>query len=59
MLCYWLGRKINTVPWTEYSLYTSVAETQRQPVRLSRPLGPCYYADEQLFSEEVMCLGRR
>ena len=32
----WKLRRPVRVPWTEYSLYTSVAELQGQPVRLSR-----------------------
>jgi hypothetical protein len=52
MLCYWLGRKINTVPWTEYSLYTSVAELKGNLFDYHAHWDPCYYADEQLFSRK-------
>ena len=51
-LCYWLGRKINTVPWTEYSLYTSVAELKGNLFDYHAHWDPCYYADEQLFSRK-------
>jgi hypothetical protein len=49
-LCYWLGRKIKTVPWTEYSLYTSVAELRGNLFDYHAHWDPCYYADVQLFS---------
>lgn len=52
MLCYWLGRKISTVPWTEYSLYTSVAELKGNLFDYHAHWDPCYYADEQLFSRK-------
>lgn len=51
-LCYWLGRKISTVPWTEYSLYTSVAELKGNLFDYHAHWDPCYYADEQLFSRK-------
>lgn len=51
-LCYWLARKINTVPWTEYSLYTSVAELKGNLFDYHAHWDPCYYADEQLFSRK-------
>jgi hypothetical protein len=51
-LCYWLGRKINTVPWTEYSLYTSVAELKGNLFDYHAHWDPCYYAQEQLFSRK-------
>ncbi len=51
-LCYWLGRKISTVPWTEYSLYTSVAELKGNLFDYHAHWDPCYFADEQLFSQK-------
>jgi hypothetical protein len=51
-LCYWLGRKIGTVPWTEYSLYTSVAELKGNLFDYHAHWDPCYYADDQLFSRK-------
>ncbi|MDI1285692.1 MAG: DUF6492 family protein [Reyranella sp.] len=51
-LCYWLGRKIKTVPWTEYSLYTSVAELKGNLFDYHAHWDPCYYADTQLFSRK-------
>ena len=56
-LCYWLVRKFGTVPWTEYSLYTSVAELRGNLFDYHAHWDPCYYADDQLFSEQSCVWG--
>ncbi|MCF8533904.1 MAG: DUF6492 family protein [Reyranella sp.] len=56
-LCYWLARKFGTVPWTEYSLYTSVAELKGNLFDYHAHWDPCYYADDQLFSEDSCVWG--
>ena len=44
-------RKIGTIPWTEYSLYTSVAERRGNLFDYHIHWDPCYFHDTQLFSE--------
>ena len=56
-LCYWLARKFGTVPWTEYSLYTSVAELKGNLFDYHAHWDHCYYADDQLFSEDSCVWG--
>ena len=45
-------RKLGKVPWTEYSLYTSVAELRGNLLDYHVHWDPCYYSDTQLFSEQ-------
>ena len=40
------------VPWTEYSLYTSVAELNGNLFDYHVHWDPCYFSDTQLFSEQ-------
>jgi hypothetical protein len=44
-------RKIGAIPWTEYSLYTSVAERRGNLFDYHIHWDPCYFHDTQLFSE--------
>jgi hypothetical protein len=44
-------RKIGVIPWTEYSLYTSVAERRGNLFDYHIHWDPCYFHDTQLFSE--------
>jgi hypothetical protein len=45
-------RKLGTIPWTEYSLYTSVAEHQGNLFDYHLHWDPCYFSNTQLFSEQ-------
>jgi hypothetical protein len=47
-----LIRGIGTIPWTEYSLYTSVAELNRNMLDYHLHWDPCYFSNIQLFSEQ-------
>jgi hypothetical protein len=44
-------RSMGNVPWTEYSLYTSVAELRGNLFDYHVHWDPCYFSDVQLFSE--------
>jgi hypothetical protein len=45
-------RRLGTIPWTEYSLYTSVAELNGNLFDYHIHWDPCYFSDTQLFSEQ-------
>ncbi len=45
-------RKFGVVSWTEYSLYTSVAELKGNLLDYHVHWDPCYFHDTQLFSEQ-------
>ncbi len=45
-------RQLGTIPWTEYSLYTSVAERAGNLFDYHLHWDPCYFSDTQLFSAE-------
>lgn len=47
----WLARRIGTVAWTEYSLYTSVAELKGNLLAYHQDWDTCYGGDVHLFSE--------
>jgi hypothetical protein len=44
-------RKVGTIPWTEYSLYTSVAELNGNLLDYHLHWDPCYFSEIKLFSE--------
>jgi len=44
-------RKIGAIPWTEYSLYTSIAERRGNLFDYHIHWDPCYFHATQLFSE--------
>ena len=44
-------RKIGRIAWTEYSLYTSVAEHRGNLFDYHAHWDPCYFNDTQIFSE--------
>jgi hypothetical protein len=48
----WKMRKPASVPWTEYSLYTSVAELRGNLFDYHVEWNTCYAADVHLFSEQ-------
>jgi hypothetical protein len=50
-------RKIGSIPWTEYSLYTSVAELEGNLFDYYAHWDPCYFSDTQLFSEQSCVWG--
>jgi hypothetical protein len=50
-------RKIGTIPWTEYSLYTAVAERVGNLLDYHVHWDPCYFSDTQLFSEHTCVWG--
>jgi len=50
-LGHWIARKIGTVAWTEYSLYTSVAELKGNLLAYHQHWDACYGGDVHLFSE--------
>lgn len=50
-------RHLGTVPWTEYSLYTSVAELKGNLFDYHVFWDPCYFSDIQLFSEHTSVWG--
>ena len=49
----WVVRRLGTVPWTEYSLYTSVGELKGNLFEYHVHWEPCYFHDTQLFSEHT------
>lgn len=50
-------RKMGSIPWTEYSLYTSVAELTGRLLDYHEHWDPCYFSDLQLFSEHTCVWG--
>ena len=46
-------RRLGTIPWTEYSLYTSVAELNHNLFDYHVHWDPCYFSDTQLVSEQA------
>jgi hypothetical protein len=46
-------RRLGTIPWTEYSLYTSVAERYGNLFDYHVHWDPCYFSQTQLVSEEA------
>jgi hypothetical protein len=50
-LCLWIARKIGAVAWTEYSLYTSVAELKGNLLAYHHHWDTCYGGDVHLFSD--------
>lgn len=50
-------RKIGSIAWTEYSLYTSVAEFKGNLFDYHVHWDPCYFQDTQLFSEHASVWG--
>ncbi|SJZ31677.1 hypothetical protein SAMN02745126_00236 [Enhydrobacter aerosaccus] len=50
-------RKLGSIPWTEYSLYTSVAEHMGNLLDYHVHWDPCYFSDLQLFSEHTCVWG--
>jgi hypothetical protein len=53
----WVVRRLGSVPWTEYSLYTSVAELKGNLFDYHVHWDPCYFHDTQLFSEHTCVWG--
>jgi len=45
-------RRLGTIPWTEYSLYTSVAELNGNLLDYHVHWDPCYFSDTQLVSAQ-------
>ena len=56
-LLLWKARKLISVPWTEYSLYTSVAELKGNLFDYHVDWNTCYAADVHLFSEQSCVWG--
>ena len=56
-LGFWVVRRLGSVPWTEYSLYTSVAELKGNLFDYHVHWDPCYFHDTQLFSEHTCVWG--
>ena len=56
-LGFWVVRRLGAVPWTEYSLYTSVAELKGNLFDYHVHWDPCYFHDTQLFSEHTCVWG--
>ncbi len=50
-LCRWMARKLGSVAWTEYSLYTSVAEVKGNLLAYHQHWDTCYGGDVHLFSD--------
>jgi hypothetical protein len=50
-------RKLGSIPWTEYSLYTSVAEHTGNLLDYHEHWDPCYFSNTQLFSEHTCVWG--
>ncbi len=57
VLSKWLVRRLGTVPWTEYSLYTAVAELKGNLFDYHVYWDPCYVSETQLFSEHTSVWG--
>ncbi len=56
-LGFWVVRRLGAVAWTEYSLYTSVAELKGNLFDYHVHWDPCYFHDTQLFSEHTCVWG--
>jgi hypothetical protein len=56
-LLFWKARMPFGVPWTEYSLYTSVAELKGNLFDYHVDWNTCYAADVHLFSEQSCVWG--
>jgi hypothetical protein len=56
-LMFWKARRPIGVPWTEYSLYTSVAELKGNLFDYHVEWNTCYAADVHLFSEQSCVWG--
>jgi hypothetical protein len=56
-LSLWILRRFGAIPWTEYSLYTSVAERNENLFDYHIHWDPCYCADTQLFSQHTCVWG--
>lgn len=54
---YWTLRKLGTIAWTEYSLYTCVAELKGNLLDYHVHWDPCYFSETQLFSEHTCVWG--
>ena len=50
-------RRLGTIPWTEYSLYTSVAERNGNLFDYHVHWDPCYDLDTQLILRALVRLG--
>ena len=50
-------RRLGAIPWTEYSLYTSVAERNGNLFDYHVHWDPCYCAEPSLFSERSCVWG--
>ena len=50
-------RRVGHIAWTEYSLYTSVAELRGNLLDYHVHWDPCYFQDTQLFSEHASVWG--
>ncbi|MGD9712853.1 MAG: DUF6492 family protein [Thermomicrobiales bacterium] len=46
-------RKLGSIPWTEYSLYTAVAERKGNLLDYHLHWDPCYFSETQLFSDRT------
>jgi hypothetical protein len=53
----WVLRKLGSIAWTEYSLYTSVAELKGNLFDYHVHWDPSYFSDIQLFSEHSCVWG--
>jgi hypothetical protein len=53
----WMLRKVGSIAWTEYSLYTSVAELKGNLLEYHVHWDPCYFSDIQLFSDHTCVWG--
>lgn len=56
-LSLWVLRKLGQIPWTEYSLYTCVAEREGNLLDYHVHWDPCYFSSIQLFSERTCVWG--
>ena len=56
-LSLWVLRKLGQIPWTEYSLYTCVAEHEGNLLDYHVHWDPCYFSSIQLFSERTCVWG--
>jgi hypothetical protein len=56
-LGFWVVRRLGTIAWTEYSLYTSVGELKGNLFDYHVHWDPCYFHDTQLFSEHTCVWG--
>jgi hypothetical protein len=56
-LGFWVVRRLGSIAWTEYSLYTSVAELKGNLFDYHVHWDPCYFHDTQLFSEHTCVWG--